>query len=79
MTMELPADVAQFVNDQVAIGKYASAEDVLRDAVKSLQRYRTEVDAIQEGIDDMHTSRFRSIEDADAEISRRHKLSSAMD
>ena len=74
MTLELPTDIAQFVNEQVATGRYQSAEEVLRDAVNSLRRFRTEVDAIQEGIDDMHAGRIRPIEEADAEIRSRHNL-----
>lgn len=74
MTIELPTDIAQFVNEQVATGRYQSAEEVLRDAFKSLRRFRSEVDAIQEGIDDMHAGRIRPIEEADAEIRRRHNL-----
>ena len=77
MTIELPTDIAQFVNEQVATGRYQSAERVLRDTVNSLRRFRTEVDAIQAGIDDVHAGRVRPIEDADAEIRRRRNLPTA--
>lgn len=74
MTIDLPADIAEYLHEQVATGQYASPEDVLRDAVKSLRRHRVEVAAIQEGLDDMAAGRYRPIEDADAAIRRRHGL-----
>ena len=74
VTIELPTDIAQFVNEQLAAGRYMSAEEVLRDAVQSLKRFRAEVDAIQEGFDDLKAGRYPSFEDADPEIRRPHNL-----
>ncbi len=74
MSIQLSPDVAKLVQEQIASGRYASENDVLRDAMKALHWHRQEVAAIGEGIDDMLTGRYRSIADADDEIRRRHNL-----
>ncbi len=55
MTVTLPSDVQKFVEEQIAAGAYATAEDVLRAAVASLSIPHThgdfepgELDAILE-------------------------------
>jgi putative addiction module CopG family antidote len=39
MTIHLPAELEQFVHDQVLAGRYPSQDDVIRDALEQLRRH----------------------------------------
>jgi putative addiction module CopG family antidote len=50
---QFPPDLEDEIRQRMNTGQYASADDVLRDALRALKCRDTEVAAIQEGIDDM--------------------------
>ncbi|HET6882251.1 MAG TPA: type II toxin-antitoxin system ParD family antitoxin [Pirellulales bacterium] len=50
MSTQLPPDVQQHVTAWIASGKYASADDVLRDAMRALADEQDDFDAIREAI-----------------------------
>lgn len=74
MTFEVPPDVEKLVRDHMAAGGYASADDVLRDALLVLgeaihsseamqEEYRQTVIAVQEGVRDAEAGRVRPLRD----------------
>jgi putative addiction module CopG family antidote len=73
MTIQLSPDVAQWVQEQIATGRYESENEVLRAAMKALCRHRAEVRAISEGIEDMDAPPKRAQADADREKRPPHK------
>jgi putative addiction module CopG family antidote len=52
MAASVPPDVQRVIDARLATGKYATADDVLREAFRALQNEDVEVTAIQEAIDD---------------------------
>jgi putative addiction module CopG family antidote len=44
MERDLPAELAEFVRDEVAAGRYLDGDDVIRDAVRRLAQARWEAD-----------------------------------
>jgi Arc/MetJ-type ribon-helix-helix transcriptional regulator len=53
MPYELPADIGQQLQEQMATGRYATWADVLRDALAALRRQDREIAAIRVGVEDM--------------------------
>ena len=52
MTTSIPPDVQQAIDARMATGKYATKDDVLREAFHALQHEDEELTAIQEAIDE---------------------------
>ncbi len=50
MSYQFPADIVELVQKQLATGEYVSEEEVLRDALRTLDADRQEWAAIQEGL-----------------------------
>lgn len=71
MSYAFPPDVKRLVEEQLSTGQYNSEDDVLRNALQALKFRSVEVAAIAEGIADMEAGRFRSLDDVDAELSRK--------
>lgn len=63
MNVSLPAEMAAFVEAELASGDYASASEVVRDALRLLRRERA---AEQERIAILRREIQRGIDDADA-------------
>jgi len=74
MAYPFPPDVKDLVNEHLATGQYGSEDDVLRDALKALKRRSRETAAIAEGIEDMQAGRFRSLDEVDADLLRKHSF-----
>ena len=74
MTYPFPHDLSQRVQALLATGSYTSEDDVLRDAVRALEREKEEIAAIREGIDDMEAGRIRSLDEVDREIRKIHNV-----
>lgn len=78
MNVSLPAEMAAFVEAELASGDYASASEVVRDALRLLRRERAAEQErlailrreIQRGIDDADAGRFstESIKDIAARV-----------
>lgn len=50
MTYSFPPDVAQLVREKMASGKYASQDDLLRDALHSLTEEEEDLAAVRDAI-----------------------------
>ena len=68
MTMNIPVEFEQFVEDQVALGNYPSAQEVIFDALGLLREQKLDAlrSAIQVGIDQLDRGEGIDIEDEDA-------------
>ena len=68
MTMNIPVEFEQFVEDQVALGNYPSAQEVICDALGLLREQKLDAlrSAIQVGIDQLDRGEGIDIEDEDA-------------
>jgi putative addiction module CopG family antidote len=53
MPTQLPPDVQQNVTAWVATGRYASEEDVLRDALRALAEEQYDLDAVCQAIEEV--------------------------
>lgn len=77
MNVSLPAELAAFVEGEVASGGYSTASEVVRDALRLLRREREQYEQkmavlrreIQIGMDDIEAGRIsdRTVEDIAAE------------
>ncbi|MBI3837037.1 MAG: type II toxin-antitoxin system ParD family antitoxin [Planctomycetia bacterium] len=74
MSYQLPSDVTQTIQSLIATGKYASQEDVLRDALDALRQRDEDLAAITAGIEDMQAGRYRPFVEIDAEFRQRHNI-----
>jgi putative addiction module CopG family antidote len=74
MSVDLAPDVWNEIQRQIAIGRYASPDEVLRDALAALRFREEEVRAIQEGIDDMEAGRLIPLEEFDREFRLRNGI-----
>ena len=50
MAFPFPPDLRQFVRDQMASGKYASEEELLRDAFSALAEEREDLAAVRDAV-----------------------------
>ncbi|NLS91579.1 MAG: hypothetical protein GXX96_05280 [Planctomycetaceae bacterium] len=50
MTFPFPADLLEFVRDRMASGKYASEEELLRDAFQALAEGEEDLTAVREAV-----------------------------
>ena len=72
MAYQFPPDVQQLIRDGMALGNYATEDDVLREALHVLIQRNEDLAEIRAGVADMNAGRFRPIHEVDAEI--RNKL-----
>ena len=77
MSYQLPADLEALVSEQVRLGPYGSAEEVLRDALRALAERNQDLAAIQAGIDDMEAGRLKPLSEVDADIRKNLGLTSS--
>jgi len=74
MSYQLPADLTETIQSLLATGKYASQDDVLRDALAALRQRDLDLAAIAAGIADMEAGRYRPFVEVDAEFRKRHGI-----
>ncbi len=75
MGYQFPPELDELVKLQLATGQYGSENEVLLDALLSLQRQRDDLVAIQEGIDDMEAGRVKPLRQFDQELRARKNIS----
>jgi Arc/MetJ-type ribon-helix-helix transcriptional regulator len=68
MTYQLPPDLDQRVQSQIALGIYHTPAEVLNDALDALDQRNVERRAIQEGIDAWQAGDTQDIDQFDAEF-----------
>ena len=74
-TNSFPPDLAEEIHRRMESGRYATEEDVLRDAFEALKWRDNELVALQEGIDDMNAGRIKPLAVADKTIRDRKNIS----
>jgi len=74
MAYQFPPELDELVKRQLATGQYDSEDDVLIDALRSLQRQKEDLAAIQEGIDDMEAGRVKPLREFDREFRERKNI-----
>ncbi len=70
----IPTDVAEAIQSLLASGKYATAADVLRNALAALHQRDADVAAIAAGLADMEAGRIRPFDELDAEFRTQHNF-----
>jgi antitoxin ParD1/3/4 len=82
MSISLSPDLERQITEKVESGEYASADDVMRDALRALsaakQEHANRFEAlrakIQEGIDDLENGRHSPLEEVAARLRERRPL-----
>lgn len=82
MGYQFSPDVEKLVREQMVAGDYGSEDDLLRDALKTLEEHRQMIvyddpavlAGVQRGLDEMRQGQGRSFEEFDAELRVKHKL-----
>jgi predicted transcriptional regulator len=76
MPYQLPPDIDQRVQSQIALGFYQSPAEVLNDALDALDRQNADFASIRAGIEDEKAGRVRSLEDVAREMRETYGLRS---
>ena len=66
----LAPDVRQSLAQELAHGKYADEQDVLRQALSALAEYREAVAGVRRGVADVEAGRFVTLEEHERELRR---------
>ena len=74
MPYPFPSDVGQRLHSKNASGLYQSEDDVLRAAMSTLEREHDDFTAIQAGVEDMESGRYRPFAQIDAEFRKKHNI-----
>lgn len=74
MNYPFPVDVGERVKSQLALGFYQTEDDVLRAAMAALEREHDDFAAIQAGIEDMESGRYRPFAQIDVEFRKKHNI-----
>lgn len=75
MTYQLPPDIDQRVQSQIALGICHTPAEVLNEALNALENRNEDIASIQRGIEDEKAGRLTSLEDFDKEMRQRYGLS----
>ena len=71
MPQTLPEDLQEFVNHELASGRYQSTQELLVEGLRLLQRDRAEaVEGIRAGLRDLEAGRFQPLDEACANLRR---------
>ena len=82
MAYQFPPDVEKLVREQMVAGDYGSEDDLLRDALKTLEEHRQMIvyddpavlAGVQQGLDEMQQGQGRPFGEFDAEFRAKRKL-----
>jgi len=74
MSQILANDVAQTIQELLATGRYASQNDVLRNALAALRQRDADRAAIEAGLADVAAGRYRAFAEGDVEFRARHNI-----
>ena len=71
MPQTLPEDLQEFVNHELASGRYQSTQELLVEGLRLLQRDRAEaVEGIRAGLRDLEAGRFQPLDEAFDDLRR---------
>jgi putative addiction module CopG family antidote len=76
MTYQLPPDLDQRVQSQIALGIYHTPAEVINDALDALERQNSDLEAIRRGIEDERAGRLTPLPEFDKQIRAEFGLSS---
>jgi Arc/MetJ-type ribon-helix-helix transcriptional regulator len=68
MSYQLPPEIDQRIQAQIALGIYQTPAEVLTDALDALDQRNEDIASIQRGIEDERAGRVKSLEDFNREI-----------
>jgi Arc/MetJ-type ribon-helix-helix transcriptional regulator len=74
MSYPFPPDVDELVRTQMALGGYASEDDVLREALTALAERREVLDDIRAGLAELEQGGGRPLNQVDAELRQRYGI-----
>ncbi|MCI0335820.1 MAG: type II toxin-antitoxin system ParD family antitoxin [Planctomycetes bacterium] len=74
MPYQLPPDIDQRVQSQIALGIYQTPTEVLNDALDALEHRNADLEAIRAGIEDEKAGRMRPLADVDRDMRQRYGL-----
>ena len=75
MTYQLPPEIDQRIQSQIALGIYQTPADVLNDALDALEQRRiADLEAIRAGIEDEKMGRISPLAEVDREMRERYGL-----
>ncbi|MEX0802240.1 MAG: type II toxin-antitoxin system ParD family antitoxin [Candidatus Binatia bacterium] len=72
MSYQLPPEIDQRIQAQIALGIYQTPAEVLHEALDALDERNEDLASIQRGIEDEKAGRLTSLEDFDKEIRALH-------
>jgi Arc/MetJ-type ribon-helix-helix transcriptional regulator len=61
MTYQLPPEIDERIQTQLALGIYATPADVLNDALDALEQRNEDIASIQRGIEDEQAGRVKTL------------------
>ena len=74
MAYQIPPDVDAGIREEMLSGRYASQDEVLRQALRALRFQNKEIMAIREGIADMEAGRTMRLRDFDRDFRERNNI-----
>ena len=74
MTIQLPTDLEDRINQRLQNEAGVTVSDVLRNALDALDSQEQECLAIQEGLDDLENGRIVSLREFDRDFRSRHNI-----
>jgi Arc/MetJ-type ribon-helix-helix transcriptional regulator len=75
MPYQLPPDIDQRVQSQIALGIYSTPAEVLNEALDALERRNADIEAIREGINAWHRGEVQDLDKFDSEFRARNGIS----
>jgi predicted transcriptional regulator len=76
MTYQLPPDIDQRIQTQIALGIYQTPDQVLNEALDALDQRNEDLASIQRGIEDEKAGRLTSLREFDQEMRGRYGFTS---
>lgn len=71
MPYQLPSDLDNRVQSQIALGIYQTPAEMLNDALDALEHRNADLEAIRAGIEDEQAGRMRPLADVDRDMRER--------
>jgi predicted transcriptional regulator len=74
MSDNISARIGELIREHMALGKYASEDELILSALQALDERNETYAAIQAGIEDMEAGRVRPFQEVADEIARKHSF-----